>query len=373
MNIQRRTFLLGACGSVVAAAVRAQENPDRAYLALWATTQSMSIPGLPGLPEGLKLEDLPPEAAAALAGLTGRKELEVRLWSAGAAPGGATATLDVPAGLALGKTLPLEIMRPEARKAQAAKVQIPEEYRITDDFEIRQYWGCSETVLPGQPRVWKLGDLSATEREQWKRYSAGGLGALEKPDWTEGVWPNSKSGAGRNPLATKPGSLQGEHRLRTSFLGEASFTVAGPVDFLEPVTFNSPKSGKANLKASIPVAWKPIPNALGYHLLAVAPKGRKLLIMWSAGKNAEGMAAGGQQFPQMAEVRSLVEKGVYLPGTATSCNIPIGIFEGCENVMLTMTAYGPGQAFDAPNAPAIRVQTRSIGMLALGPPRIPGG
>ncbi|MCC2672566.1 MAG: hypothetical protein K0Q72_5038, partial [Armatimonadetes bacterium] len=40
---------------------------------------------------------------------------------------------------------------------------------------------------------------------------------------------------------------------------------------------------------------------------------------------------------------------------------------------LTMTAYGPGQAFDAPNAPAIRVQTRSIGMLALGPPRIPGG
>jgi hypothetical protein len=31
-----------------------------------------------------------------------------------------------------------------------------------------------------------------------------------------------------------------------------------------------------------------------------------------------------------------------------------------------MTAYGPGQALDQPNAPAIRVQTRSLGMLTLG-------
>jgi hypothetical protein len=371
MKIQRRTFLMGACGSVVAASVRAQENPDRAYLALWATTQSMSIPGLPGLPEGFKLEDLPPEAAAALAGLAGRKELEVRLWSAGAAPAGASASLEIPAGLALGKSLPLEIMRPEARKAEVEKIKIPEEYRITDDFEIRQYWGCSETVLPGQPKVWKLGNLPPAEREVWKRYSAGGLGVLEKPDWTEAHWPNSKADAGRNPLM-KVGSLKGPHRLRTSYLGEASFTVDSPVDFLDPVTFSSPKPGKPDLKAFIPVAWKPIPNALGYHLLAIAPKGRKLLIMWSAGKNAEGMVAGGQQFPQMAEVRSLVEKGVYLPGTATSCNIPAGIFEGCDNVMLTMTAYGPGQAFDAPNAPAIRVQTRSVGMMTLGTPRLPG-
>ncbi|MGV3721747.1 MAG: hypothetical protein ACO1SX_12620, partial [Actinomycetota bacterium] len=161
-----------------------------------------------------------------------------------------------------------------------------------------------------------------------------------------------------------PGSLKGAHRLRTSYLGEVGFQVS-EADFLGPVTFVTPKPGEADLKHFISVAWKPIPGALGIHLMAICPKGRKLLIMWSGGKNAEGLSAG-QQFPQMAEVRSLVEKGVYLPGDATSCNIPAGIFEGADNVMLTMTAYGPGQAFDAPGSPAIRVQTRSIGMLSLG-------
>lgn len=367
MKIDRRTLFLGACGSVLASAVRAQEKRDQSYLALWATTQNMSLPGLPGLPKGLKLEDLPPEAAAAFAALTGgRKMLEVRLWSPGAAPTGATANLDVPAGLSLGATLPLEINRPEVRKAQAEKIEIPKEYRITDDFEIRQYWGCSETVLPGQPKIWKLGDLSVTEREAWKRLSSGGLGMLEKPDWTEAVWPNSQPGRGRNPLAaTKPGSLKGEHKLRTSYLGDAAFRVSDPVDFLDPVVFTSPEPGKADLKGTIHLAWKPIPNVLGYHVMAVCPKGRKLLIMWSAGKNAEGLN-GGQQFPQMSEVKELVERGVYLSPTVNACNIPAGIFEGASTAMVTITAYGPGQAFDNPNSPSIRVQTRSTGMLTLG-------
>ncbi len=366
MQINRRTLLLGTFGTALASAVRAQENRDKAYLALWATTQNMSLPGLPGLPEGLKLEDLPPEAAAALGALaSGRKELEVRLWSPGTAPAAATANLDVPAGLKLGSTLPLEIYRPEVRKAEAAKSVIPEEYRITDDFEIRQYWGCSETVLPGQPKIWKISDLPPADREAWKRYSTQGMGAIEKPDWTEAMWPNAKSQAGTNPLLVKPGSLQGDHKLRTSYLGDAAFRVSGPVDFLDPVVFTSPKPGSADLKQFIHLSWKPVASVLGYHLTAVAPKGRKLLIMWAGGKTYEGMGAG-MQFPQMSEVRALVEKGVYLPPSATSCNIPAGIFEGCQNVMVNMTAYGPGQAFDAPNSPAIRVQTRSIGMLTLG-------
>lgn len=368
MKLDRRTLLLGACGSLVATAARAQEKRDQSYLALWATTQNMSLPGLPGLPKGLKLEDLPPEAAAAFAALTGgRRELEVRLWSPGAAPAGATANLDIPAGLSLGPTLPLEINRPEVRKAQAEKIEIPKEYRITDDFEIRQYWGCSETVLPGQPRIWRLGDLPVAEREAWKRLSSGGLGMLEKPDWTEAVWPNSKSGVGRNPAMVKPGSLKGEHKLRTSYLGDAAFRVTDPVDFLDPVVFTSPEPGKADLKRSIRLSWKPIPNALGYHVMAVCPKGRKLLIMWSAGKNAEGLN-GGQQFPQMSEVKELVARGVYLAPDVNACNIPAGIFEGATNAMVTLTAYGPGQAFENPNSPSIRVQTRSMGMLSLVSP-----
>ena len=157
----------------------------------------------------------------------------MRLWSPGAAPAEATANLDIPAGLALGKTLPLELMRPEARKAQAEKVRIPEEYRITDDFEIRQYWGCSETVLPGQPKIWKLDQLPAADREVWKRYSAGGSGGIEKPDWTEGKseWGHRR---GAEALANLPW-FEAELGKRAFLAGDrysmADITLMAAIDF----------------------------------------------------------------------------------------------------------------------------------------------
>jgi hypothetical protein len=70
----------------------------------------------------------------------------------------------------------------------------------------------------------------------------------------------------------------------------------------------------------------------------------------------------------MAEVRQYVERRLFLPGSATSCAIPAGAFEGCEMAMVQLTAYGPGQAFELPGQPNIRVQTRSLGTLMLGAP-----
>ena len=65
--------------------------------------------------------------------------------------------------------------------------------------------------------------------------SAGGLGFLEKPDWTEARWPNSKTNSPANPLqAKKIGSLRGDHKLRTSYVGEASFKVTD--DGVEVIT-----------------------------------------------------------------------------------------------------------------------------------------
>jgi len=367
MTLGRRGFLLGAAGSVLAVSAWGQESRERASLALWATTQNMSVPGLSGLPPGLDLKDLPPDAAAALSSLLGpTRDLQVRLWSPGAAPADATALLDVPAGLNLGKTLPLEIARPERRKEQVQELE-KVTGRVPDDFEIRQYWGCYEQVRAGQPRVWKLSDFPAAERERWKALTRAGGGLVEKPDWTEAVWPNSREGAPQRPGARpKVGSLRGEHTLRTSYAGQAAFRVTEPVDFLDPVMFSTPSAQKPpDLKRPIPVAWKAIPNALGYQLYAMAPRGQKLLVMWSGGDFSAPTAAGGE-FPQMAEVRQMVEKGVYLAPTTTSCNIPAGIFEGSDAVMLHLVAYGPGQAFEPAGAPAIRVQTRSVGMMTLG-------
>ena len=369
MRLQRRSFLLGSGASLLAAAAGAQESRDGAYMALWATTQSMVVPGLDGgLPPGLDLNSLPPAARAQIEGLLGPKKLlEVRLWSPGAAPANAKANLDIPAALQLGETLPLDISRPEQRKPEAT--QAPKEFRLADDFEIRLYWGCSESVAAGQPKVMNLSTLTGPEREAWKRAANQGAGYVEKPDWTQAVWPNAKQAQGGRPGAPnfggppKAGSLKGGYTLKTSYLGQAPFTVT-QADFLDAVVFTSP--GKdINLKRAIPLAWKPIPTALGLHLFAVAMKDSKTLIMWSAGPNSGGTAAA-PSFPSMAEVKEMVEKGVFLRPEVGTCSIPAGIFDGTQAAMLQMIAYGPGQAFESPNAPNIRVQTRSMGMLPLG-------
>lgn len=370
MRLARRTFVLGSGASLIAAAVAAQEAREKAFMAVWATTQSMAIPGLgAGLPPGVDLNALPPEAREALGALLGpQKMLEVRLWSPGAAPMSATANLDIPAALKLGQTLPLEIARPEQRKVPAGPAP-GRQARIGDDFEIRLYWGCSETVPAGQPKVFRPADLAPAEREAWRRMATQS-GGIEKPDWTEAAWPNAKQAPGApgrpGQAKSKPGSLKGSYTLRTTYLGDAPFAVSDPVDFLEGVTFTSPMPGKKgpDLKRAIPVAWKPIPNVLGYSLFATAIKGEKLMIMWAAGQNSGGMT-GMSGFPSMAEVRELVQKGIFLPPTTNACAIPAGIFEGAQGAMVHMTAFGPGQAFEAPNMPNIRVQTKSTGMLPL--------
>lgn len=397
MKLDRRTLLLGTLGSAYAASVRAQEN-DRAFMALWATTQNMKLPGLEGLPADLKLDQLPPQAAAALGGLLGpQKRLQVLLWSPGAAPANATANLDVPAGLQLGPTLPLEILRPEVRRERAEKERgAGGPAQQPDDFEFRWYWGCSETVRPDQPKVWKLSDLPALDRETLRRYQAAvggrGGGGLEKPDWTEAVWPNSTGmGGGRQPgripglpgrlpglpggipglgggaAPKQPGSLKGAHTLRTSYLGSAPFTVT-EADFLEPVVFTSGGGEKKpDFKKAMPLAWKPIPTCIGIHLTAFGLRGRRTMVMWNGGDTNEGGLSLGE-FPQMVEVRQYVERRLFLTGGTTACTIPAAAFEGCQFAMVQLTAYGPGQAFDVPGQPSIRVQTRSTGSLTLGIP-----
>ncbi|MBI3912455.1 MAG: hypothetical protein HY320_16160 [Armatimonadetes bacterium] len=354
-----RFAILGLGTLLLAAAVGAQDAREKPALSVWATTQSMTLPRMLQLPPGLKLEDLPPEARTALGALTGpQRLLEVRLLSPGVAPANASATLNVPPGLKLGPTLTLEIQRPEKPGGEPGD---PGE--LPQDFEVRQYWGCSETVPPGQPKVWKLSDISAAERARWRRLAARAGARSRESGWTEAVWPNALDQ--RPPQIAKDASLKGEHTLRSNYTGQVSFTLAPPVDFLEPVVFTSPAAGKKpDLKRTILLSWKPIPNALGYQAWVMAPKGRKAVVLWSAGQ----MEGGGMaEFPSVAEIRQMVDKGLCLPPTKTACNIPAGIFDGCEAVNIQVVAYGPGQAFEA-QTPAVRVQTRSLGILALGGP-----
>lgn len=342
-------------------AVGAAPSQERAYFAVRLTTLNMLIPGAPGLPAGVDLEQLPPQVRQQLAGLFGpRRELTVRLLSPGEAPPNAQARLDIPPGLKLGPTLPLEILRPAERRRQNLNVPEPPGGRV--DMEIRHYWGCAETVPAGQPRVMRIAEASPAQRALYERLQRR-QAALERPDWTEAVWPNQRN---EGPPAIAPdASIRGDHTLRTNYAGEARFTVTPPVDFLEPVTFTSPDARRPiDLKRAIPLAWRRVANALGYQLLAVGMRGRNTLILWTAAPPEQHLAIQ-EEFPETAVVREAVAKGALLRPETTACSVPAGIFDGCEPVMVLLTAFGPGQAFEG-SGPAVRVQTRSLGQLTIG-------
>ncbi len=116
----------------------AQEGPvgSKPQLSLWADTHKFVIPGL---------ENLPPEAKAAL-GDGAQRSLRVNYWTPGAAPASATANLDIPGGLKLGPTLPLELPKPGAKDPNNLD---PSFFKQYENYEFRrltteeaQQWLC---------------------------------------------------------------------------------------------------------------------------------------------------------------------------------------------------------------------------------------
>jgi hypothetical protein len=321
-----------------------QEAPtgDRPQLGVFADTIKTTIPGLEGV-------QLPPEAQAALGGFGAQRALRVHLWTPGPAPQGSpTAALDVPAGLKLGPTLDLEIPRPGKPSGADGAVATPEA------FEIRRYWGCGEAARAGQPKVVKSGDLKP---EQLRGIRARGFSA-GRDAWTDAAWPNSRQ---KTPAMAPAGAaLPGKYALRSSYVSGVTFDVPAGVSFLEPLALSGPK--EPDPSKAIPLSWKPVPGAVGYVAFAMAQRGKNAMVMWtSAERDTEEWHT---DFTFADRAKELTAAGHWLPADRTACTIPAAAFSGCESVSVQVYAFGP--SFAQPGStPAVRVQTRSIGMLIL--------
>src|SRR5688500_17218689 len=117
---------------LAAAAGLAQNAGDKPRMDVTAEKHKFNIPGL---------EKLPPEALKAFGGAAGRRGLRVSLFSPGEAPANASANLDIPTGLKLGTTLPLEIPKKGASSNPTDPGQALKQF---ENFEFHRYWGCSE-------------------------------------------------------------------------------------------------------------------------------------------------------------------------------------------------------------------------------------
>lgn len=286
-------------------------------------------------------------------------------------PGGSDVTQAVPAGTGLAPSLPLLPVKTEPRGPGA-----PGTPGEPGEFEqpkgrILFYWGCSETVRPGQPRVL---DFSKAAPQDWGNFMQGRAprerGALARPGHS--IWPNEKD---RRSLG-RDASLAGEHALSGEGVpADLRFTLAAAQDFMAPIALQQ----AGTLADALRLSWQAVPNARAYFLNAMSGSeqgGVSEVVFWSSAEVPD-FGMGLMDYASPANVEQWLREKVLLAPAVTQCAIPQGIFAKGQGGMLRMIAYGPELNLAHPPRPtdvkipwepewAVRVRTKSTAMAMLG-------
>ncbi|HSW64196.1 MAG TPA: hypothetical protein VLH56_12945 [Dissulfurispiraceae bacterium] len=344
------------CAALFAGALAAEaaEKPLPTVYWMSIATTNQTMPGMPReMPSGM------------FGGLGGgpKKTMLLQMNSPRQLPSNPQATHDIPDGMRMGPTLPLMI--PQQEKPQRHDYEQAEERVEKDRMRILVYWGCSDTVRPGQPRVIDTATMSPAEISRAMR--AGSITAQVPPApgrmriYAE--WPNQK-----NSLQVPPeSSLVGAHFVNGNYTPDIRFVIGAAHDFLAPVELNGVTGGLAD---SFAFDWRRIPNSLGYFSTVMAHTKNREMIVWSS---SESYQFGWQLMDYISspDVRRLVRDRVVMKPDQISCRIPKGIFSNAEGAMLQFIAYGEDLHFGYPPKPndpvwGVRVRSKSTGMVPLG-------
>ena len=230
------------------------------------------------------------------------------------------------------------------------------------------YWGCSDTVRPGQPRVV---DFAKSEPDEWVRFMTGRFAPDRGAKAVKGrsVWPNERD----RQRVPNGASLAGEHAVSGDGVpASLRFALREAYDFMPKVSMST--SGDPN--HSVNVSWQSIAAAQGYFLSAMGARGDDEMIIWSSSEQPDP-GWGLMDYLVPSQVKALIGEHVVLAPTVQNCPIPAGIFGGVDGAMVRLIAYGPELNLahpprpDNPKTPwdpewAVRVRVKSTGMTVLG-------
>ena len=348
---------------LAAAAAQAQAPKPAAQYLMSVSTDSMAMPGMAA---GGGLEGMAASMAMGGMGMGGgpQRSLWLDLLGPETPPAPAAEHL-IPPGLKMGASLPL--LTPTPGKGGTAPGDAQRE-----DIRILFYWGCGETVRPGQPKVLDTAKMSADDYSQVpvSRRGSSVFRLGPRKGWTYGEWPN------REKMIQVPGdgSLQGDHLIKGNYSPDIKFSLDPGRDFMEPVAFTRSEGGLAD---AIRLEWKGIATATGYFMMATGgSEGKKEVIMWNSSEVQE-MGGGLMNYVSPGTVQKYIKDKVVLAPNVTRCAIPKGIFKGTDGAALMFIAYGPEANFAQPPKPAdpkapwnpiwtAKVRLKSTGMLPLG-------
>ena len=353
--------------AVAAASAWAQAGPATGGTAeYWVSAETTS-----GLSAMAGMQGGRPNIGALLSGRTNRGPsynhgLTLQLASPRRAPGTPAAEHLPPAGLGAGPSLPL--ITPQSAPTRPATPQSMNYGNARGRMLI--YWGCGEHARGGPVEI-DFARLTAGQVPP--AMAALNVRPMTPPmpgtSGTYGDWPNQRS----RTTVPATGSLVGEHVVRGNYSPEIRFALGQGQDFLPPVVLTS---NTASASGAVPVAWRPVTNALGYFLMATGAREDGTIVMWTSSE-VQG-AQIGLDYLAPAEVARLIQQRAVLSPQTTQCTVPVELAGGVQGATLMLNAFGPEANFSHPVRPArpprgwrpeweVKVRTRSTyaGMLGM--------
>lgn len=279
-------------------------------------------------------------------------------------PAGTEGTQSVPEGTGLAPSLSLQPVKAEpVRRGESHE---PGEMERPKG-RILFYWGCGETVRPGQPKVL---DFSKAGVQEWGAFMQGRAqrdrGAQAKPG--NSVWPNEVDGRsfGRNA------SLSGDHAVSGEGVpASLKFAIPPAQDFMPNISL----SQQGAITESVRFSWSPVSNARAYFLNAMGGKDEEM-VFWSSAEVPD-FGMGLIDYLSPTNIDRWLKERVLLATSVSQCAIPNGIFAKADGAMLRMIAYGPELNLAYPPRPAdpkakwepewaVRLRTKSTTMAMVG-------
>lgn len=285
-------------------------------------------------------------------------------------PAGTEAVQAIPPGQAMGPSLTLLPVKaqtdlPSHRGGSVDKVPERPKGRILF------YWGCSDTVRPGQPRIL---DFAKADVEEYGKFMMGratrDTGAQATPG--HAIWPNETHRQKVPPQA----SLTGQHTLTGDGLpANLQFAIGQQQDFMPKLALVSQGGGATASQ----ITWQRLPTAQAYFLNAMSGSdnaGATEMVIWSSSDLPEP-GWGLMDYASNANVDKWLKDKVLLPAHKTDCAIPAGIFAKAEGAMLRGIAYGQELNLAHPPRPAdkriawepewaAKIRVKALTMVMLG-------
>lgn len=304
-------------------------------------------------------------------GMQGGKSMKLDLGSSRSASAPPRADHAIPAGLAMGQSLPL--VTPETAPAQGTRGTESDQPFERPRGRMLIYWGCGEAIRSGQPVVMDFASMGTQKAAQTfrSRNISRPSGPAFGRNRTFGDWPNREN----STAVPQQASLVGDHTVSGNYSPEIRFSVGERHDFMAPVAFDQVSKTQAG---AFQVKWQAIPTALGYFATAMGQgDNQNDVVMWASSEVQE-MGHTLMDYLPPNEVQRLVRDQVVMSPQTTECAVPAGIFKR-EGAMFNFIAYGdelnvlhpprpsnPKQPWEQQYAVKVRLKSTGMTMLAEG-------